>query len=72
MNETGYKEVLVKFLLTDHIHLLRTEDSQKTIAAEGPESDKLIDYLEHHEFTVRFCRLCDHIIPDHLTMEAHI
>ena len=71
MNETGYKELLIKFLLTDNIHLLKTEDSQKSIAAEGSESEKLIDYLEQNEFTIKFCRLCDHIIPDHMTMEAH-
>ncbi len=71
MNETGYKELLIKYLLTENIQHLKTEDSQKTIAVEGPEADKIIDYLEANELNLRYCRLCDLLIPDHLTNEAH-
>lgn len=46
MNEQGYKELIIKYLLTDNIHYLRTEDTQKTIFLEGDEANKLIDYME--------------------------
>ena len=72
MNEQGYKELIIKYLLNDNIQFLKTDDSQKTIAIEGPEADKLIDFLENQEFQMRFCRLCDLIIPEHCNNEAHI
>lgn len=46
MNEQGYKEIIVKYLMTDNIQYLKTEESQKTIFLEGDEANKLIDYLE--------------------------
>lgn len=46
MNENGFKELLIKYLLIDNIQFLKTEDSQKTIPLEGNDADKLIDYLE--------------------------
>jgi hypothetical protein len=72
MNEQGYKEMIIKFLLTDNIQSLKTDDQQKTIALEGAEADKLIDYLEANDLSLRYCRLCDLIIPDHCTSENHI
>ena len=39
---------------------------------EGAEGEKIIDYLESHDFTIRYCRLCDLVIPEHLTNEAHL
>ena len=71
MNELGYKELLTKLLMQDSIQHLRTDENQKSIAVEGPESEKLFDYLEAHELLARYCRLCDQIIADHLTNEAH-
>lgn len=34
MNETGYKELILKYLLTDNITLIKNDDSQKTISLE--------------------------------------
>jgi len=50
---------------------LKIEDSQKTIFLEGEEANKLIDYMEQQELNIRYCRLCDLIIPDHFTNESH-
>lgn len=58
--------------MTDNISILKTDESQKTIAGECQESEKLIDYLEANEFSLRYCRLCDLILPDHLTNDAHV
>ncbi|CDW90779.1 UNKNOWN [Stylonychia lemnae] len=71
MNEQGYKELMIKYILTDNIHLLKTEDNQKTVAVEGQDADKVIDYLEINELNIKYCRLCDLIIPDHMSIEAH-
>jgi hypothetical protein len=46
MNEQGYKELIIKYLLTDNIQYLKTDDTQKTIFLEGEEANKLIDYME--------------------------
>jgi hypothetical protein len=48
------------------------EETQKTIFLESEESNKLIDYLEANEFQVRYCRLCESIIPEAMTNEAHV
>ena len=72
MNETGYKELIIKYLFTDNIQLLKNEDSQKTISLESQDHEKVIDYLEVNDLQIRFCRLCDLILPDHCTNEAHI
>jgi len=32
----------------------------------------LIEYLETNEIKVRFCRICDLILPDHCNNEAHV
>ena len=72
MNDQGYKELIVRFLLTENVHQLKTEETQKTIFLEGDDANKLIDYLEQHEVALRYCRLCDLIIPEHLTNEAHV
>lgn len=58
--------------MTDNIQQLKTDDNQKTIALEGTDADKLSDYLEAHEFHLRYCRLCDLVLPDHSTNEQHI
>jgi hypothetical protein len=47
------------------------EDTQKTIFLEGDESNKLVDHLEQNELSIRYCRLCEMIIPDSQTTEAH-
>lgn len=39
---------------------------------ESNEGDRLIDYLEVHEITIRYCRLCDFIIHDHMLTEHHL
>jgi hypothetical protein len=57
--------------MTDHILTIRADDTQKTLALENPEADKLIDFLESHEMVFKYCRICDLIIPDHSSMEAH-
>lgn len=72
MNEQGYKEAIIKIVMTDNVSLIKNEDNQKTLVLEGVEGDKIIDYLEGHEFSIRYCRLCDLVIPDHLNNEAHI
>lgn len=72
MNELGYKELIIRYLVSDNIQVLKTDDSQKTIFLEGDEANKLIDYLEQNELHLRYCRLCDLIIPDHNTSEAHV
>jgi hypothetical protein len=71
MNELGYKELMLKILIHDNIQLLKNDDTQKSIAIEGQEGDKLIDYLEVNDLHLRYCRLCDLIVPDHMTNEAH-
>jgi len=58
-------------LMADNIQYLKTEESQKTIFLEGEEANKLIDYLEQNELSLRYCRLCDLILPDHSNNEAH-
>ena len=57
--------------MTDNCNLIKNEDNQKTIVLESIEGDKLVDHLEAHEFQLKYCRLCDLIIPDHMTFEAH-
>ena len=64
-----YKEQIIRWLLIEHINSIKTEDDQKTIALEGDIADKLISYLEQHDLTLRYCRLCDIIIPDSTTTE---
>lgn len=32
--------------MVDHLHSIKSEDDQKTIALEGIEADKLIGFLE--------------------------
>lgn len=71
MNEQGYKESIIKIIMTDNVQLIKTSDSQKTIVFDGLEGEKIIDYLEAHDFSLRYCRLCDLIIADHLTNEGH-
>ena len=39
---------------------------------EGSDADKVIDYLETHELNIKYCRLCDLLIPDHMSMEVHL
>ena len=34
MNELGYKELIIKILMTDNISVLKTDESQKTITGE--------------------------------------
>lgn len=72
MNEQGYKELIVKVIMTDNIQLIKNEENQKTVVLEGIEGEKLIDYLETTELSIKYCRLCDLIIPDHSTIEHHI
>jgi hypothetical protein len=36
------------------------------------EANRLIDFLEASELQIRYCRLCEHIIADNVTNEAHI
>jgi hypothetical protein len=38
---------------------------------EGEESNKLIDFLEANELSMRYCRLCEVIIPEGQSNEAH-
>jgi len=42
------------------------------MAFEGSDADKVIDYLESHELNMKYCRLCDLLIPDHMSMEVHV
>ena len=45
INETGAKELLIKCLMVDNAQFIKTEESQKTINIDGPEADKVIDYI---------------------------
>lgn len=72
MNAQGYKELIVKLLIHDQHNLIRNEESQKTVVMESNEGDRLIDYLELNELNMRYCRLCDFIIPDHMMVEHHL
>lgn len=39
---------------------------------EGQETEKLIDYLEQHEVNIRYCRLCETLIPENINNETHL
>ena len=39
---------------------------------DGDEANKLIDYLEHNELQIRYCRLCEQIISEASSNEAHV
>ena len=72
MNDQGYKELMLRIIITDNIQLIKNEDNQKTIVLEGIVGEKLIDFLENKELSIKYCRLCDLIIPDHSTIDNHI
>ena len=64
MNDQNIKDQLVKCLLIENIQHLKLEDNQKTIFLEGEEANKLIDFLETNELNIRYCRLCESIVPE--------
>ena len=64
--------MIIKYLVVDNIQHLKLEDTQKTIFLEQEESNKLVDYLEQNELQVRYCRLCEVIIPEPQSNETHI
>ena len=72
INEAGAKELIIKYLMSDNISQIRSEESQKTILIDGSEADKFIEYLQHHELHLRYCRLCDLILADHQSNEHHV
>jgi len=56
---------------SENLQLIKNEDSQKTVVIEGVEGDRIMDRLESQELSIRYCRLCELVIPEHLTSEAH-
>ena len=59
-------------MLIENIQALKIEDTQKTLCLESEDSTRLIDFLETYELQIRYCRLCEQIIAESVTNEAHV
>ena len=54
-----------------NMNLIKNEENLKTVVVEHQDDDKLIDYLEQHEISIFYCRICDLMIPDGSQIESH-
>ena len=52
-------EKLIKYLFVDNIGSIRVDESQKTLMLEDEEAFKMLNLLEEHEISFRYCRLCE-------------
>ena len=72
MQAQTFKEILIRILMVEHIGMIKTDDSQKSITLEGLEGDKIITYLESHDLNLSYCRMCECIVPDSQTADQHL